>query len=98
MKIIPQFRRAVAETIRHHRELAGLTQPQLAERIGGSEIGMRTWERAASAPSLETFLLLANALDVDAVELLRKIQGKMFLLQSWENESPQTSNQPNGSS
>jgi len=81
VKIIP-FRRAVADVIRHRRTLAGLTQPQLAERIGGSEIGVRTWERAASSPSLETFLLLADALGVDAKELLGEIQSKMALLQS----------------
>jgi len=79
---IVQFRHAVADVIRHRRALAGLTQSQLAERIGGSEIGVRTWERAASSPSLETFLLLALALGVDARELLGEIQGKMALLQS----------------
>jgi len=76
-----QFKRAVADVIRHHRVVAGLTQVQLAERIGGSEIGVRTWERAASSPSLETFLLLADALGVDAKELLGDIQNKMALLE-----------------
>ena len=85
VKII-QFRRAVADTIRHHRALAGLTQAQLAERIGGSEIGVRTWERAASSPSLETFLLLADAFGVDARELLGEIQNKMALLQSHDSK------------
>jgi transcriptional regulator with XRE-family HTH domain len=80
LKIV-QYRCAVADVIRHHRTLAGLTQSQLAERIGGSEIGVRTWERAASSPSLETFLLLADALGVDAKELLGEIQNKMALLQ-----------------
>jgi len=73
-----QFRRAFADTIRSRRVLAGLTQSQLAERIGGSEIGIRTWERAASAPSLETFLLLADALGVDAKELLKEVQDRML--------------------
>ena len=81
MSKIVQYRRAVADVIRHRRALAGLTQAQLAERIGGSEIGVRTWERAASSPSLETFLLLADALGVDAKELLGEIQSKMALLQ-----------------
>ena len=80
----PHFRRAVANVIRQHRERAGLTQRQLAERIGGSEIGVRTWERAASAPTLETFLLLAKALDVDAVALLCEVQRRVALLQSRE--------------
>ena len=75
------FRQAVAGVIRSRRALAGLTQAQLAERIGGSEIGVRTWERAASSPSLETFLHLADALGVDARELLGEIQSRMALLQ-----------------
>jgi len=79
---IVQFRQAFADVIRHRRALAGLTQSQLAERIGGSEIGVRTWERAASSPSLETFLLLADALGVDARELLGEIQSKLAHLQS----------------
>ena len=81
MKIV-QFRQAFAYVIRHRRVLAGLTQSQLAERIGGSEIGVRTWERAASSPSLETFLLLADALGMDARELLGEVQNKIVLLQS----------------
>ena len=81
MAINSQFRQAVAETIRHRRLLAGLTQSQLADRIGGSEIGVRTWERAASAPSLETFLRLAEALGVDAKELLAEIQSRIAFIQ-----------------
>jgi transcriptional regulator with XRE-family HTH domain len=86
MQRIIQFRRAVAYVIRHRRTFAGLTQSQLAERIGGSEIGVRTWERAASSPSLETFLLLAEALGVDARELLGEIQSTMALLQSRDSK------------
>ena len=78
----PHVKRALAGVIRHRRELAGLTQKQLAERIGGSEIGVRTWERAAGAPSLETFLLLADALSVDAVELLGEIRNRMAFLRN----------------
>ncbi|MCL1889205.1 MAG: helix-turn-helix domain-containing protein [Desulfovibrionaceae bacterium] len=84
---IVQFRQAVADVIRHRRTLAGLTQPQLAELIGGSEIGVRTWERAASSPSLETFLLLADALGVDAGELLSEIRNKMAHFQSHAQNS-----------
>ena len=86
MAKIIHFRQAVADTIRHRRTLAGLTQAQLAERIGGSEIGVRTWERAASSPSLETFLLLAVALGVDARELLGEIQSKMAHLRSRDSK------------
>jgi transcriptional regulator with XRE-family HTH domain len=86
VKII-QFRQAVAGIIRYRRVLAGLTQSQLAERIGGSEIGVRTWERAASSPSLETFLLLADALGVDAREMLGEIQNEMALLQSHDRNN-----------
>jgi len=82
MAKIVQFRQAVADVIRSRRTLAGLTQSQLAKRIGGSEIGVRTWERAASGPSLETFLLLAAALGVDARELLAEVLSRMAFLQN----------------
>lgn len=78
---IDQYKQAVAGVIRNRRTLAGLTQAQLAELIGGSEIGVRTWERAASGPSLETFLLLADAFGVDAKELLGDVLSRMVILQ-----------------
>ena len=85
MKKNIQFRQAFAEMLRYYRTLAGLTQSELAKRIDGSEIGVRTWERAASCPSLETFLLLADAIEVEAEEFLGEILNRTALIQNLDN-------------
>ncbi|SBV92874.1 hypothetical protein KL86DPRO_10435 [uncultured delta proteobacterium] len=80
MRNIPEFRRAFGYVLRQRRELAGLTQPELAVRIGGSEINIRTLERSASAPSMVTFLLLADALDVDPHDMLGDVLARIAFL------------------
>ncbi len=80
MKNIPEFREAFGYVLRRHREMAGLTQSELAVRIGGSEINIRTLERSASAPSMVTFLLLTEALGVDARDFLGEVQARIVLL------------------
>ncbi len=82
MKKIPEFRKAFGYVLRHRREAAGLTQPELAALIGGSEINIRTLERFASSPSMVTFLLLADALEINACELLGEVQARMTFLRS----------------
>lgn len=89
MKNIPEFRKAFGYVLRHRRELAGLTQPELAARIGGSEINIRTLERAASAPSMVTFLLLADALGLDARDFLGEVQARIVFLRGNKNGKPQ---------
>ena len=89
MKNIPEFRRAFGYVLRHRREMAGLSQPELAARIGGSEINIRTLERAASAPSMVTFLLLAEALGVDPREFLGEVLARVsFLRSSKQGQTP----------
>ena len=80
MKNIPEFRGAFGYVLRHRRELAGLTQPELAVRIGGSEINIRTLERSKSSPSMVTFLLIADALDLDAREFLGEVLARIAFL------------------
>ena len=78
MKNIPEFRRAFGYVLRHKREMAGLTQPELAKAIGGSEINIRTLER--SAPAMVTFLLIAEALNVDPREFLGEVLARIAFL------------------
>ena len=80
MKNIPEFRRAFGDVLRHHREMKGLTQPELAERIEGSEINIRTLERGASAPAMVTFMLLAEALDMDPRDMLGEVMARIVFL------------------
>lgn len=80
MKDIPQFRPAFGYVLRYRRELTGMTQAQLARAIGGSEINIRTLERAASSPAMVTFMLIAEALGLDARELLGDVIGRIAYL------------------
>jgi transcriptional regulator with XRE-family HTH domain len=77
MQKIPKLQKAFAYVLRYHREMAKLTQPQLAKKIGGSEINIRTLERGVTAPSLTTFLLIADALGIGAQQLLSEVQSRM---------------------
>lgn len=55
----------VGELVKHHRKLAGLTQAQLAERIGRQTGAVTRIETGEAAPSFETLSSLAAALGVE---------------------------------
>jgi transcriptional regulator with XRE-family HTH domain len=57
--------------LREARLGAGLTQAQLAERIGREHRTIHRWEYAARIPSLEDLLLLADALNTPLADLVR---------------------------
>lgn len=82
METIPEFRRAFGYVLRNRREMLKITQAELAERIGGSEINIRTLERSASSPAMVTFLLLAEALNIDPKELLGEVLARMAFLKN----------------
>jgi len=56
-----------ATVLRSARRRAGLTQAELAARVGTTQSAIARWERAASAPSLErlTELVRACGLELD---------------------------------
>lgn len=64
----------VGSRIRIARERAGLTQEELAERIGRSTQFISTIERGAAGPSLETVVRLCEVLHTTAEWLLRGLQ------------------------
>jgi transcriptional regulator with XRE-family HTH domain len=53
-----------ASRLRELREVAGLTQPQLAERAGLSKGGIADLEQGRREPAWSTVLALAGALEV----------------------------------
>lgn len=55
-------RQAVGARIKALREERGLTQGQLAERIGAAEVTVGTWERGISMPGEDNFPKLAKVL------------------------------------
>lgn len=57
-----QVSRQIGANIRKARKAAGLTQRQLAERIGTDSFQVSRWERGANRPQYETLAALAAAL------------------------------------
>jgi transcriptional regulator with XRE-family HTH domain len=68
---VPARRREIGARIRRARIHAGLTQMQLAERVGRDHRTIHRWEYAHRVPSLTDLLLLADALDIPLAELVR---------------------------
>ncbi|MEV5953712.1 helix-turn-helix transcriptional regulator [Streptomyces sp. NPDC051987] len=64
-------RQEIGERIRSARLRAGLTQLQLAERIGREHRTIHRWEYAQRIPDLEDLLLIAWALGVPVEELVK---------------------------
>jgi DNA-binding XRE family transcriptional regulator len=65
-------RRVVAANLRRCRRARGLTQEQLAERIGVERPSVVKWERARWEPSAGHLEQLAAALGVEASEFYRE--------------------------
>lgn len=59
-----------ADTIRSLREARGLTQKQLAERLGVTDKAVSKWESARGLPDISLIEDLAAALGVSVAELL----------------------------
>lgn len=60
----------LGEHIKKARKHAGLTQAQLAERLGVATITIRQYELGKRQPRFEQLTLIADALDVSVSELL----------------------------
>jgi transcriptional regulator with XRE-family HTH domain len=61
---VGDLRTQVGNLVRHHRERAGLTQAQLAERIDKSVQLIGGIERGASAPSFDTLEAMASTFEL----------------------------------
>ena len=56
--------------LKYHRKQSGLTQEQLAEKMGVSYTQYQNYERGKSYPLMEKFIVLCQLLDVPADYLL----------------------------
>ena len=65
---------AIGYRIKLAREEAGLTQEQLAEKIGRSTQFISTIERGVAGPSIETIIRLCSVLHTTSDFLLRAIR------------------------
>ena len=65
--------RDVGLRIKETREAKGLTQEELAALVDLSPTHISVIERGQKVPKLDTFVAIANALDVSADSLLRDV-------------------------
>ena len=63
---------ALATNLRLHRKKAGLTQIQLAEKLGISIATLRRWESGETAPTGTRIIELANLLGVSPDEIIKE--------------------------
>lgn len=60
----------IGRTIRQYRKVCGLTQAQLAEKVGVSVQAVSKWETGAGFPDISQIVPLARALGISTDELL----------------------------
>ena len=70
--------KAIGKRISLFRDRAGLTQAALAEKIGCTPQHISAMERGVKTPTLETFISIANALNVRTDLLLQDV------LEGWQ--------------
>lgn len=61
---------AFAENLKHYRAKLGLTQKQLAQKIGYTEKSVSKWESGGALPTMEMVLTLADLFNLSLDELL----------------------------
>ena len=74
------YSKIFAENLRHFRKEMGLTQEQLAERLGYTEKAISKWEQGASFPPADTLLMLADALNLGLDDLFSHISQPTYYL------------------
>jgi Zn-dependent peptidase ImmA (M78 family)/transcriptional regulator with XRE-family HTH domain len=71
MNMAAPISNAVGARIRELREGNGITQSELARRLGRTQAALSLWESGRRSPALEDLFAVAEALGVDAANLLR---------------------------
>ena len=64
----------MANRIQYLRKTNGMSQEELADRMGISRQAVSKWETGASDPSTSNLLTLAKLFNTTAEELLREVQ------------------------
>ena len=57
--------------IKHLRKISGLTQEEVAERLGVSRQAVAKWERGESQPDIESCIRLADLFETTVDQLVR---------------------------
>ena len=69
-----RFRRSIADQLRAERAAAGLTQVQLAEKVGVSGATVIRWEKATRDIPAVALLAVGEALDISPREFMAHAQ------------------------
>lgn len=80
MKEIPYLVKSFASELKIRRELCGMTQRQLAEKMDSTRSLISFLENEKNMPSLQTFFVIAQTLEVDPREFLDSIMARMASL------------------
>ena len=75
MIALEQIRKKIAEAIK----LSGMTQTELAKRLGISQATIAHYVRGDKLPALDTLANLCQILDLDANDILCLTNGNQFL-------------------
>ena len=65
------------EVLRELRQAKGMTQDQLADAADTERSHISSLERAEMAPSLHTIFVLASALEIDAGDLVSRVERRL---------------------
>ena len=80
MKKILNLRTAIGHVVFVHRKRLDLRPAELAQKIGSSESYIAKVETGKINPTFSSFLLLADAFEIDPLELLSDITQRLMLL------------------
>lgn len=64
----------MADRIQHLRKIKGISQEELADKVGVSRQAVSKWESEQSTPDIEKVILLSNFFDVTTDYLLKGIE------------------------
>ena len=88
MQDIPHLSRVFAQMLYEYREKSGLSQRKLAASIGCARSYIAFLESGEHMPSLNTFLLLAKAFDVDSLEFHAELKMRLAKMEEGEDGKP----------
>lgn len=71
-----EIREILAQNMRRHRKAAGLSQEELADRVGIDRTYVSALERCVHAASVDLLDKVAKALGIEAADLLKRPEVK----------------------
>ena len=69
-----QVMKSFGENLKYERKIAGLTQQQLADKMGIKQQQLSRWERDEIKPAVSSIVAIAKALDVSYDDLFDGIE------------------------